>query len=97
MPAFIPRAMKRGRRDRARHPAQDRNEVARNLYILLSGAAKLSGFNKAQEPVVVSLMPPGETFGISVLLRDWSWPPPSWPKRGGRRIPPTGRISTGKR
>ena len=45
-----------------------RNEAARNLYILLSGAAKLSGFNKAQEPVLVTLMPPGETFGISALL-----------------------------
>ena len=33
-----------------------------------SGAAKLSGFNKAQEPVLVTLMPPGETFGISALL-----------------------------
>lgn len=45
-----------------------RNEAARNLYILLDGAAKLSGFNKAQQPVIVTLMPPGETFGISALL-----------------------------
>lgn len=45
-----------------------RNEVAKNLYILLAGAAKLSAFNKAQEPVLVTLMPPGEIFGISALL-----------------------------
>ena len=45
-----------------------RNEAAKNLYILLSGAAKLSGFNKAQQPVLVTLIPPGETFGISALL-----------------------------
>jgi len=45
-----------------------RNEVANNLYILLDGAAKLSAFNKAQQPVLVTLVPPGETFGISALL-----------------------------
>ncbi len=45
-----------------------RDEAAKNLYIVLSGAAKLSGFNKAQQPVLVALMPPGEAFGISALL-----------------------------
>lgn len=45
-----------------------RQETSRNLYILLSGVAKLSGVNKAQQLALMALIPPGETFGISALL-----------------------------
>jgi len=45
-----------------------RNEAARNLYILLSGAAKLSGLNKAQQLVLLSLIPPGEVLGVLALF-----------------------------
>lgn len=45
-----------------------RKEAAKHLYILLRGAAKLSGLNKAEQPVLVSLIAPGEMFGVAALL-----------------------------
>jgi CRP/FNR family cyclic AMP-dependent transcriptional regulator len=45
-----------------------RREASRNLYILLKGVAKLSGLNKADQPVLMALISPGEMFGISALM-----------------------------
>lgn len=39
-----------------------------NLYILLRGIAKLSGYDKAQQLVLMALVPPGEVFGVSALM-----------------------------
>src|SRR6516225_7858539 len=43
-------------------------EASRNLYILLEGVARLSGLNKAEQLVLMALISPGETFGISAVL-----------------------------
>jgi CRP-like cAMP-binding protein len=43
-------------------------EASRDLYILLRGVAKLSGHNKAQQLVLMTLISPGELFGVSALL-----------------------------
>ena len=45
-----------------------RREASRNLYILLKGVARLSGLNKAEQLVLMALISPGETFGISAVL-----------------------------
>jgi CRP/FNR family transcriptional regulator, cyclic AMP receptor protein len=45
-----------------------RKEASGNLYIVLRGVAKLSGLNKAEQLVLMTLIAPGETFGISALL-----------------------------
>jgi CRP/FNR family transcriptional regulator, cyclic AMP receptor protein len=43
-------------------------EDSKNLYILLGGVAKLSGLNRADQPVLMALVSPGEMFGISAVL-----------------------------
>jgi CRP/FNR family transcriptional regulator, cyclic AMP receptor protein len=43
-------------------------EPSTNLYILLRGVAKLSGYNKDRHLVLMALIPPGEVFGVSALL-----------------------------
>jgi CRP-like cAMP-binding protein len=43
-------------------------EESNNLYILLGGIAKLSGLNRADQPVLMALISPGEMFGISAVL-----------------------------
>lgn len=45
-----------------------RRNASRSLYILLKGIAKLTGFNKADQPALMALIAPGDTFGISALL-----------------------------
>ncbi len=45
-----------------------RKDSSSSLYILLRGVAKLSGLNKADQLVLMALIPPGETFGISAVL-----------------------------
>jgi CRP-like cAMP-binding protein len=43
-------------------------ETSRSLYILLRGVARLSGHNKARQLVLMTLISPGDLFGVSALL-----------------------------
>jgi CRP/FNR family transcriptional regulator len=45
-------------------------ETSKSLYILLRGVARLSGHNKAQELVLMTLISPGDLFGVSALLAE---------------------------
>lgn len=53
-----------------REPIFLRREASRSLYILLQGVARLSALNNAKQLVLMSLISPGETFGISAVLPD---------------------------
>jgi len=45
-----------------------RKDTSKNLHILLRGVVKLSGLNRAEEPILITLLRPGEVFGLSALF-----------------------------
>jgi len=55
------------RRFERRAPIYVRSQPSSNLYILLAGAAKLSGLNKEGRLVLTTLVSPGDAFGVSAL------------------------------
>lgn len=49
-------------------------EVSNQMYILLSGVAKLTSLGKEEDRVLVALLAAGEVFGISSLLAEMQRP-----------------------
>ena len=52
----------------------DQDDAANMLYLLLSGTVKLSLVNQAGRDVLLSLLPPGEIFGLGSFLSETQHP-----------------------
>jgi CRP-like cAMP-binding protein len=52
----------------------DQGEAAEMLYLILSGTVKLSLINQGGRHVLLSLLPPGEIFGVGAFLPETQLP-----------------------